>query len=170
MKKLIILCLAVLFLFTACGGRPMPEGVPDDFAVYYADWINENQPDIFDTYEGYIQKDLIMNGTAKTEYTPSDEVITAIYNKIVELELWKLPENMRAKTQVIQPMGYMEIRYTIDGRMYELLTNSSIFHGYGENIAPDDAEKAEQFCMFMQKTIMETEEYKSLPDSEGGYQ
>ena len=103
MKKILSLFLCGLLLFTACGGRPMPEGVPEDFAVYYADWISENQPDIFDTYEGYIQKDLIMDGTAKTDYTPSDDVIAAIYDKITELELWNVPENLRAEDAVIQP-------------------------------------------------------------------
>ncbi len=166
----LVLFLCGLLLFTACGGKTMPEGVPEDFAVYYADWINENQPDIFDTYEGYIQKDLIMDGTAGTEYTPSEEVITAIYDKIVELELWKLPENLRAESEVIQPMTYMEIRFTADGKTYEILADTTIFHGMNENLDPDDAEKAGEFCIFMQKLMMETEEYKSLPESRGGYQ
>ncbi|MBQ9718938.1 MAG: hypothetical protein IJV76_13190 [Clostridia bacterium] len=170
MKKILSLFLCGLLLFTACGGRPMPEGVPEDFAVYYADWISENQPDIFDTYEGYIQKDLIMDGTAKTDYTPSDDVIAAIYDKITELELWNVPENLRAEDEVIQPMTYMEIRFTADGKTYEILADTTVFHGYNEDIEPEDAEKVGEFCIFMQKLMMETEEYKSLPESRGGYQ
>ena len=27
------LCAVLLLLFSGCGGRPMPEGVPEDFAV-----------------------------------------------------------------------------------------------------------------------------------------
>ena len=170
MKKILSLFLCGLLLFTACGGRPMPDGVPEDFAVYYADWINESQPDIFDTYEGYIQKDLIMDGTAKTDYTPSDDVITAIYDKITELDLWKVPENLRAEDEVIQPMTYMEIRFTADGKTYEILADATVFHGVNEKLDPDDAEKVGEFCIFMQKLMMETEEYKSLPESRGGYQ
>ncbi len=170
MRKILALFLCGLFLFNACGGRPMPDGVPEDFAIYYADWINENQPDIFDTYEGYIRKDLIMDGTAGTDYTPTDEVITAIYDKIVELELWKVPENMRAEDEVILPMTYMEIRFTADGKTYEILADTTVFHGYNEDIEPEDAEKVGEFCIFMQKLLMETEEYKSLPESRGGYQ
>ena len=168
MKKLLPLFLCALLL-TACGNR-MPEGVPQDFAVYYADWINENQPDIFDTYEGYIQKDLIMDGTAKTDYTPSEEEITAIYDKIVELKLWTMPNDVRSDIELIQPMTYMEIRFTADGKTYEILADTTVFHGYNEDIEPEDAEKVGEFCIFMQKLMMETEEYKSLPESRGGYQ
>ena len=169
MKKFLPLLFCGLLLFTACGNR-MPEGVPQDFAVYYADWINENQPDILDTYEGYIQKDLIMDGTAKTDYTPSEEEITAIYDKIVELELWKMPDNMRAEAEVIQPMTYMEIRFTMNGKTYEILADTTVFHGYNENIEPEEAETVGKFCMFMQQFMMDTDEYQSLPESRGGYQ
>ena len=58
--------------------------------------IDTEQMNILDTYEGYIQKDLIRNGIAKVEYTPSDEEITAIYQKITELELWKVPSDVSA--------------------------------------------------------------------------
>ena len=169
MKKFFRLLFCGLLLFTACGNR-MPEGVPQDFAVYYADWINESQPDILDTYEGYIQKDLIMDGTAKTDYTPSEEEITAIYDKIVELELWKMPDNMRAEAEVIQPMTYMEIRFTMNGKTYEILADTTVFHGYNENIEPEEAETVGKFCMFMQQFMMDTDEYQSLPESRGGYQ
>ncbi|MBQ8369073.1 MAG: hypothetical protein IJY35_03730 [Clostridia bacterium] len=169
MKKWLPMLFCGLLLFTACGNR-MPEGVPQDFAVYYADWINESQPDILDTYEGYIQKDLIMDGTAKTDYTPSEEEITAIYDKIVELELWKMPDNMRAEAEVIQPMTYMEIRFTMNGKTYEILADTTVFHGYNENIEPEEAETVGKFCMFMQQFMMDTDEYQSLPESMGGYQ
>ncbi|MBE6710369.1 MAG: hypothetical protein E7579_04530 [Ruminococcaceae bacterium] len=168
MKRIFPFILTVVLL-TACGNR-MPEGVPQDFAVYYADWINESQPDILDTYEGYIQKDLIMDGTAKTDYTPSEEEITAIYDKIVELELWKMPDNMRAEAEVIQPMTYMEIRFTMNGKTYEILADTTVFHGYNENIEPEEAETVGKFCMFMQQFMMDTDEYQSLPESRGGYQ
>lgn len=169
MKRRLCLLLCGLFLLTGCGGRSMPEGVPEDFAVYYADWIVEEHPDIFDIYEGYIQKDLIMDGAARTEYTPSDEVITAIYDKVVELELYNMPENMRAEEKLIQPMCYIEIRFTADGKTHEILADSSLFHGYNEDIEPKNAEKVQEFCLFMQELMMNTEEYKSLPESRGGY-
>ncbi len=167
MKKLLSLILTAMLL-TACGNR-MPEGVPQDFAVYYADWINENQPEILDTYEGYIQKDLINNGTARVDYIPSDEEIVAIYNKITELELWTMPNNVRADADVILPMTYIEIRFTMDGKTYEILADSTIFHGANKVIDPDDEETIKEFCMFMKQFMMETDEYQSLPDSEGGY-
>ncbi|MBR5311264.1 MAG: hypothetical protein IKU40_00085 [Clostridia bacterium] len=171
MRKFLFFCFAALFLFTACGGRQMPDGIPDDFAIHYADWIDENQPDIFDTYEGYIQKDLIRNGTARVDYTPSDEIITTIYNKIVELELWKMPADVRPEEQILQPTTYIEIRFTMDGNTYEILADSTISRStwLNKNITAEEGEIIQKFCMFMKDIMILTEEYQSLPDSEGGY-
>ncbi len=164
----LVVCMTV---FAGCGGRSMPEGVPEDFAIYYADWIDPDQPEIFDTYEGYIQKDLIRNGIAGTDYTPSDEVIVSIYDKIVELKLYDMAGNVRAEEALMSPMTYFEIRFTMNGETYEILADATIVRGYwlNGNIEADEAEKINEFCMFMQGLMMETEEYKSLPEKEGGY-
>lgn len=171
MKKWICLILCGLFLLTGCGGRSMPERVPEDFAVYYAMWTDEDQPNVLDTYEGYIQKDLIRNGIAKTEYTPSDEEIVAIYEKITELELTSFPSDVRAEDEIIQPMTYFEVRFTMNGETYEILADTTITQStwLNENIKAEEAEKLNEFCRFMAELMIETEEYKSLPDSEGGY-
>jgi hypothetical protein len=170
-KKLIILCLAALFLFTACGGRPMPEGVPQDFAVYYAMGIDTTQMNILDTYENYIQKDLIKKGTARAEYIPTDEEIVAIYDKITELELWTMPNNVRSDDFIVTPLTLFEIRFTLDGNTYEILADTSITQSTwkNENITSEQAEALNTFCRFLHELMMDTDEYQSLPDSEGGY-
>ena len=170
MKKWLPLFLCGLLLFTACGNR-MPEGVPQDFAVYYAMGIDNGQMNILDTYEGYIQKDLIRKGTARADYTPTDEEIVAIYDKITELELWTMPNNVRGDKNTISPMTFFEIRFTMDGTTYEILADATITHStwLNENITSEQAEAINTFCMFLHELMMDTDEYQSLPDSEGGY-
>ncbi len=171
LKKICTLLTSFLFLFVGCDGREMPDEVPDDFAIYYADWVLENQKDILDTYEGIIQKDLVSAGIAKETYVPSDEVLTIVYNKIVELGLQNLAGDYRSKEKYIQPMSYFEIRFTADGKTYEILADVSVWHGLSDvKIDADVAEKIEEFCYFMSDTMRETEEYQSLPESVGGYQ
>jgi len=171
MKKILFLCFVILLLFTACGGKPMPDGVPEDFAVYYAMGCDTAQMNILDTYEGYIQKDLIHNGTARVDYTPSDEEILAIYDKIAELELWKMPSDVRADGEIIQPMTYFEIRFTMNDSTYEILADTTITQStwHNKNITAEQAEAINEFCRFVHEMMMETQEYKSLPDREGGY-
>ncbi|MGN1347276.1 MAG: hypothetical protein ACI4V1_10865 [Eubacteriales bacterium] len=173
MKRLLcmLMGIAVLLLFNGCGGRSTPDGVPEDFAVYYADWVLPEQKNIFDTYEGYIQKDLIRNGIAKTEYMPSDEVITAIYDKIVELKLYEIPEDVRAEEERIQPMTYFEVRFTMNGKTCGILADATIAHndGLNEKVGPEEAERVNEFCRFMKELMIETEEYQSFPEREGGY-
>ena len=133
MRKFMLFSLAALFLFTACGGRPMPEGVPEDFAVYYAMGIDTAQMNILDTYENFIQKDLIKKGTARTEYIPTDEEIVAIYDKITELELWTMPNNVRSDDFIISPLTLFEIRFTLDGNTYGILADTSITQSTWKN-------------------------------------
>ena len=171
MRKFMLFSLAVLFLFAACGSRPMPEGVPEDFAVYYAMGIDTAQMNILDTYENFIQKDLIKKGTARTEYIPTDEEIVAIYDKITELELWTMPNNVRSDDFIIRPLTLFEIRFTLDGNTYGILADTSITQSTwkNKNITSEQAEALNTFCRFLSELMMGTDEYQSLPDSEGGY-
>ncbi len=171
MKKVFIILPLILLVLVGCGGREMPEGVPDDFAFYYADWIDENQKNIIDTYEGILQKDLIKNGTAKETYVPTDEVLTIVYTKIVELDIQNLAGDYRTDIDSISPMSCFEIRFTMDGQTYEILANGGTWRlaGRVEGIPSDTAKKIEEFCHFMSDTMRETEEFQSLPESEGGY-
>ena len=59
----------------------------------------------------------------------------------------------------------------MDGKTYEILADATITHStwLNENIEKKEAEAINEFCMFLHELMMETEEYKSLPDSEGGY-
>ena len=45
----------------------------------------------------------------------------------------------------------------------------AIFHGANKVIDPYDEKTIKEFCMFMKQFMMETDEYQSLPDGEGGY-
>lgn len=169
MKKFLLFLLTAVLL-TACGNR-MPEGVPQDFAVYYAMGIDNGQMNILDTYKGYIQKDLIRKGTARADYTPTDEEIVAIYDKITELELWTMPNNVRSDDFIITPLTLFEIRFTMDGNTYEILADTSITQSTwkNKNITSEQAEALNTFCRFLHEFMMDTDEYQSLPDSEGGY-
>lgn len=71
MKKLALIMLAFVFL-VGCGKYSsdadvtgLPTDMPEDFNITYEDWIAESNKNIFDTYEGYIQKDLVISGTLK---------------------------------------------------------------------------------------------------------
>ncbi|MBO4932691.1 MAG: hypothetical protein J6I42_10970, partial [Clostridia bacterium] len=99
------------------------------------------------------------------------EEIVAIYNKITELELWTMPNNVRSDDFIITPLTLFEIRFTMDGNTYEILADTSITQSTwkNKNITSEQAEAINTFCRFLHELMMETDEYKSLPDNEGGY-
>ena len=62
MKKFEILAL-LLGLLAGCGATKaetaLPEGMPADFEIRYENWVDENAPNIYDTGEKLLQKDLV---------------------------------------------------------------------------------------------------------------
>lgn len=149
------------------------KNMPDDFDIYYSEWINVDNKNIFDTYNGYIQKDLITAGTSKVKYSATKEVLDSIYQEIIKLNVCSIDKEMTSskltKTNSIvgmSPCTYYEINFTIDGKKYTILGDETSDLYINEN------EQANSFCsfiQFMKNLIHSTEEYKSLPEAEGGY-
>ncbi len=147
--------------------------MPADFDIYFSEWINADNKNIFDTFNGYIQKDLISAGTAKVKYTATEEVLDSIYQEIIKLNMCSIDKEMTSskltKTNSIvgiSPCTYYEINFTINGKKYTILGDGTSDYYKNEN------EQANSFCsfiQFMKNLIHATEEYKSLPEAEGGY-
>ena len=79
MKKIAMLTL-LLALLAGCGApqaaTTLPETMPADFEIRYENWIDENAPNIYDTGENLLQKDLVSAiepHTAQTALNLSDE-------------------------------------------------------------------------------------------------
>lgn len=149
----------------------LPEEMPEDFDICFRYWIGGEN--ILDTYEGYIQKDLVIDGTVRTDYAPAEEEMQAIYDLVLAYELDSIDREMTSKvlttddtTLAIEPCTYYDIRFTADGKEYHIVGDETAF-GYRES----DGD-AEYFCAFvteMKKVLHETYEYQSLPEPEGGY-
>ncbi len=182
MRRLIALFIAFLFIFAlvGCGETEntssedfsMPEGVPEDFAIrFVSKYIHE---EIYDTYTGVIQKDLVVDGTAKTEFTPKPETIAEIYSKVLEYKICEITRKVSNSTFAdpngeqfaVTPLYEYEIEITINGKDYKI-TGDGTAMGYTDSHT--EAYNFMKFVGFMQKTLNETEEYKNLPEPNGGY-
>lgn len=177
MKKHHLFVLALVFvalisLFAGCSAvETDTKTFPDAFAIYFSCWINESQKNILDTYEGYIQKDLVELGVATTEYSASDEVLKSIYEQIGALDLTSIERVMTSKVLTtddtgvaMEPCTYYEIRFTIDGTEYRISGDATAWY-YEDS----DAASFTCFVEFMNDLMRSSEEYQSLPDAEGGY-
>ena len=98
MRKIAMLAL-LLGLLAGCGAAKaesaLPEEMPADFEIRYENWVDENAPNIYDTGEKLLQKDLVNTvepHTAQTELAVWDETKQEIYAKVRACALDRLTD------------------------------------------------------------------------------
>lgn len=151
----------------------LPEEIPKDFNVrFVSKYLAE---EIYDTYNGVIQKDLVLDGVATATFSPSEEAINEIYSKIIEYKILEISKTMSDDYLVgddglhyaVTPCWSYEIKITANGKEYKIKGDDTA-RGYTETDA--QAKSFMDFVDFMKLTMRETEEYKKLPEHRGGYE
>ena len=173
-SALVFLCAAALLAGCAGNAAASEEEAPDDFAISFSFWINPNQPNIYDTYQKIIQKDLVTDGTASADLTVTGTTLNDIYRKIKALELDEITEAMvsanltTSDLQVnITPCTEYKVTFTVRGAEYTVTGDDTAWH------YKDGNSSAGRFCLFvefMKDICRNSEEYMALPDAKGLYQ
>ena len=180
MKKLTLLAL-LLGLLAGCGAAKeataLPAAMPADFEIRYEDWIDEAAPNIYDTGEQLLQKDLVDpdgQPTAQAELAVSDETKKEIYAKVRECALDQMTdekltsENLTTDgTQVgVAPLREYEITFTANGTTYTVTGDSTAQSYIRQN---GRAAQFWEFMQYMNELYHNSPEYQSLPEAVGGY-
>lgn len=150
---------------------------PEDFAIHFASWIDGNQRNIIDTYEGYIQKDLIFDGISKKDYNPSYVERCQLYQFVIGFEHrtdWDFSKEVTydnyADEEIsvaMDPLTKYYLKFTANGKTFEIS---------GDATASECTDQSAEAAYFMQAIrgianfYRNTEEYKSMPEAEGGYE
>ena len=150
---------------------------PEDFAIHFASWIDGNQRNIIDTYEGYIQKDLIFDGISKKDYNPSYVERCQLYQFVIGFEHrtdWDFSKEVTydnyADEEIsvaMDPLTKYYLKFTANGKTFEIS---------GDSTASECTDQSAEAAYFMQTIrgianfYRNTEEYKSMPEAEGGYE
>lgn len=173
MKKFIIAAVLIIIssVIFSCGKGGMtesslPEEMPDDFEIVCEDWIAESNKNIFDTYEGYIQKDLVTAGTARAEFTPTAGMKAEIYSMVRECALDKINRYLTSAEIEVTPCTCYSVKFTAYGKTYTVEGDYTM-----RDLISDEADAANfwNFIVFVRDLYRSTDEYKSLPEAEGGY-
>ena len=171
----------LLGLLAGCGATKaetaLPEEMPADFEIRYADWIDADAINIYDTGEKLLQKDLVSpdgQRTAQAELTVSDETKQEIYAKVRACALDRLEdekltsENLTTDgTQVgVAPLREYEITFTANGTTYTVTGDST-----AQSYIRQDGRAAQfrEFTQYMNELYHNSPEYQSLPEAQGGY-
>lgn len=183
MMFIIVVCISLLascdILYSENSDLPSAQQVtaPSDFAIHFETWIDDSQRDILDTYEGYIQKDLVFDGVAKKVYEPSYEELCQLYRFVFALEYKTELDFSKSVTYnnyaneknslFITPLSRYYLKFTANGKTIEISGDATA----GE--CTDKSEEARYFIQSIRKIINfyeNTEVYKTMPEANGWYQ
>ncbi|MEI8200439.1 MAG: hypothetical protein WCG21_10270 [Eubacteriales bacterium] len=142
----------------------IPDTMPDDFAVYFAFWINPEQKNFIDTYTGGIQKDLVLNGTQHGEFGSEKGDLEAIYAKMQELSIFDLSGNIISDSVQVTPNEFFLIRYRINGHDYQVSGDGTT--GMLDSV---ESQNLHAFMEYLKNYMINTTDYKAMPAAEGGY-
>ena len=151
---------------------PYPETMPEDFDIRFEMWVDVTQKNIFDTYDGYIQKDLIRDGIFGKQFEPTDEMMQEIYAKLVECDMASIDKEITpqgilggdAPVSSVSPNTSFQVYFTIDGREYLVLGNVS-----GLGIKNPMTKNCDAFLRYLCELQEQLETAMDFPEADGGY-
>lgn len=148
---------------------PYPETMPDDFDVRMEMWVDVSQKNIFDTYDGFVQKDLVRAGTFGKQFEPSREMMEEIYARLVECDLASVNKEITrmglyGQEGYISPNVRFQLYFTVNGREYLILGDSTGLHtDHGM------AQRTNDFLYYLAMLKEELQVQLKFPEEDGGY-
>ena len=156
--------------FTVSGSDALATPHPADFAIRFESRIG-GVPNVLDTFDGYIQKDLVLAvpNTATCDYAPTEAELQYLWYLVESHGITSMPSDMHpVQTGDIHVAVTPNTEYTIKIRA----------NGYTYTIRGDavtgmvEGKKNAQFRAFVGKMynfMVSTGQWRSLPEAQGGY-
>lgn len=140
--------------------------MPNDFDFSIRFGIQKKNE--INTFEGTVTKDLIADGTATTELILTEEEMQDIFKKMQEINITETkeftPKSLFGTVCMQKPYGEDEWKIIINGETITQLVS-------GEYCEPtNDAKQLFELRNYVFNIIKSKGEYKSLPESNGGYE
>lgn len=168
MKKVLAVALGVILLTPALAGCAENARTPVEsfnFILKYG----ITAKNVIDTYGDKFTKDMITAPSITIDLRLTEEEMDRIYQKMVEIKFFDYPETFKVEAPPGEPTGivtpYSTYIFTVetDGRTKTLQWDDEITN-------PDEkTEKLRELINLIREIIESREEYKQLPEPEGGY-
>ncbi len=143
---------------------------PADFAIRFESQIGL-VPNVLDTFEGYVQKDLVsaVPNKATTKYKPSEVELQYLWYLVESYGIMDMPADMHP-----QQTGDIEVAVTPNTEyVIRVRANGYTYAIRGDTVTGMvEGEQNAQFKAFVGKMynfMVSTGQWKSLPEAEGGY-
>lgn len=169
-KKMVFIILCSAYLMAACAS-PSPNDYgasPEPNFAFTFEYGSCNN-DILDTFKGTFTKDMIIDPAVTIPFQLTQNQITEIYQKMVEIDLWDYPDVFAIKTPRRGVVGIVTpaMSYRITVRNGEM--TKTIFW-FDEITDPTtlEAERLRSLFSMMIDMVQNSPEYKKLPVPDAG--
>lgn len=155
-----LFALLMVSLF-GCSSNEYSTKMPDDFDFTLSYGVNGvNQ---INTFEDKVVKDLISNGKIEAQIELSDNEMQQIYEKMIEIDIMKNFDVEKENGCEIIPSNLSKWTIQMNGE-----TNTFYYKSYCNR--PKRIETLYELEGFIHNIVENKEEYKRLPNAEGGYE
>ena len=164
LQKILLICAFVLcavILLFSFDIISFPSAYPEDFAIRYEASVGGGQATILDTEEGFIQKDLVLDGTATASFSPDPALLKAIWKEVRRNRLTSIKGYVEGAVR--EPSQQYRITLTMNGKTYTVNGRDPA------GSAKRDTARLLRFTQYMNELIENLPEYQALPKARGGY-
>lgn len=166
-RTFLFVFLLFVFILTACSSNDvhnnqLPEEKPSDFNFVLNYGVNaKNQ---IDTQKGTYTKDMVTVPSVTTTLKLSDEEINEIYTTMRDINILSCPDNFAPETnRIVEPFKTYSIKIIVNG------VEKSIYWKDEHLSEKEEAVKLRDLFKRIHEMIIAKEEYKKLPEPQGGY-
>lgn len=131
-----------------------------NFNTYGKDQIN--------TYNKTFTKDLVLNGSQTIDFEFSTEVKQQILELMTKMNIMSCPDDLKVEGMGITPPCHYKLTVTIKGETKTIIWDEGFYSGMTENL-PRDNVNFLKLVEFVSNNIYSMEEYKNMPEANGGY-
>lgn len=176
MKRAFIIVSMILFILlpTGCAQKVDRE---EDFGFRLSYGVNSKNK--LDTFNGTFTKDLVTAGTKTGKLSLTDDEIKEILDELIEMDIINYPKNFTQYYSITPTSNFIfyikigeqvkELRWETGNIPLKSIDPSTNKVEYIETEETEDILKLSKLIEKIIKMVEEKQEYKDMPEAEGGY-
>lgn len=160
-----LLCIALFASLVSCANNSKHPNMPDDFNFSLRFGVGGKNK--LDTYEDTFTNDLVLDGLETIDFVVPEEEKQRFYEALLQYGVDQMPNDLGVDNYYVTPANQLTFTYTCNG------STKSIVWAIGaweeKDSLPEQNNQFLRFVKFIREYIYETDQYKNMPPSNGGY-
>lgn len=161
-----LLCIALFISLVSCANNSQAHGTaPDDFNFSLCFGVDGKNK--LDTYKETFTKDLVIDGTETIDFAIPKEEKQRIYEALLQYGIDQMPDDLSVDDYYLTPANHLIFTYTCQNRTKEIVWSNGYWSE--DDSLPEQNNRFLRFVKIICEYIQETDQYKNMSPSRGGY-